>query len=391
MLFRSCIFVKRSIFSITGLLDEKFTFWYCDNDFGLTLKKYGLKHCLISSSVVEHLVNRTLSTCDTKEFQRLTSFQQLYFDLKWKHGSRIKYYWFMFLCKMKFAYRRFKTGLRNCMTYLKQMLVNGVNLACRTVMARRSFYRLNCFLFHLSVKGMGLNNYECSTGAEELFFSRILTKLFDASAQITVFDIGANVGEYSTALKRHLPNALIYAFEPHPKTYIKLKNLGGQKFLTYNIGFSNTMGEGYLYDHLNADGSQHASIHSGVIERIHGTPAIKHTIQIETIDNFICTNGIKHIHFIKIDTEGNDINVLRGALNSIKTGVIDVIQFEFNTMNIVSRTFMKDAFELLGDYQLFRMLPRGLLPLRHYFTDSCELFMFQNIVCVRKNLQSDIV
>lgn len=49
-----CIFQRRDIYEIIGDLDERFTHWFSDNDYSLTLKVNGLKHCLVSSSVVEH-------------------------------------------------------------------------------------------------------------------------------------------------------------------------------------------------------------------------------------------------------------------------------------------------------------------------------------------------
>jgi hypothetical protein len=41
---------------------------------------------------------------------------------------------------------------------------------------------------------------------------------------------------------------------------------------------------------------------------------------------------------------------------ALKKGIIEIIHFEFNEMNIFSRTFFKDFYDLLEDYQLFRVL-----------------------------------
>jgi GT2 family glycosyltransferase len=49
-----CIFQKREIYDLIGDLDERFTHWFSDNDYSLTLYVKGIKHCLVTSSVVIH-------------------------------------------------------------------------------------------------------------------------------------------------------------------------------------------------------------------------------------------------------------------------------------------------------------------------------------------------
>ena len=78
-----CIFVKRSIFNKIGLLDEQFTFWYADNDYDMTLRKYGVKHALVKSSLVSHLSCQSHDMLlDKKEEQ--TVGQWAVFQKKWK-------------------------------------------------------------------------------------------------------------------------------------------------------------------------------------------------------------------------------------------------------------------------------------------------------------------
>jgi GT2 family glycosyltransferase len=50
-----CIVVRPKIFKKIGLLDETFSFYYADNDYGMTLKYYNIKHALVYNSYVEHL------------------------------------------------------------------------------------------------------------------------------------------------------------------------------------------------------------------------------------------------------------------------------------------------------------------------------------------------
>jgi len=76
-----------------------------------------------------------------------------------------------------------------------------------------------------------------------------------------------------------------------------------------------------------------------------------------------------------------------GAIELIKNNKIDVIHFEFNEMNVYSRVFFRDFHELLVNYNFYRMLPDGLVFLGDYNPIYQEIFAYQNIVVIRKDLK----
>ncbi|HMI06355.1 MAG TPA: glycosyltransferase [Flavobacterium sp.] len=55
-----CFVVKREIFKTIGPLDETFDFYYADNDYGMTLRYYNIRHALVCSSYVEHLERKSV-------------------------------------------------------------------------------------------------------------------------------------------------------------------------------------------------------------------------------------------------------------------------------------------------------------------------------------------
>jgi len=57
-------------------------------------------------------------------------------------------------------------------------------------------------------------------------------------------------------------------------------------------------------------------------------------------------------------------------------------------MNVISRTFMRDFTSLLSNYQLHRLLPDGMMKLNNCILDT-EIFGFQNIVAVNKNILNE--
>ncbi len=134
-------------------------------------------------------------------------------------------------------------------------------------------------------------------------------------------------------------------------------------FLAFNLGFGEKKDLVKIYDYVNNDGSAHASLYSKVITEIHKGKTIEHDVKITTIDAFVEENKIDKIDLLKIDTEGNELNVLKGAQKTLKDNLIDVIHFEFNEMNIISKTFFKDFYDILENFTFYGMLPDGIDPL----------------------------
>jgi FkbM family methyltransferase len=238
--------------------------------------------------------------------------------------------------------------------------------------------------YYDSLLQIGVTNFNSASNGEDRFLEGYLTGL---TAPV-IFDVGANVGHFTKTVMNLNETAVVYAFEPHPITFAKLRgNDFGRGFHSFNYGLGQANTNGRLYDYMDQDGSEHASVHRGVIEQIHLGQAISHDIRIRTLDAFVSENGIGRIQLLKVDTEGNEMAVFRGGENTIRSGAIDVIQFEFNEMNVISRTFFKDFFDFLPDYDFFRLTHQGALFIRRYVPCFCEIFAYQNIVCVKKGLK----
>lgn len=86
-----CLFFRREMLDITGPLDERFLFWFADNDYAKTLEKHGLKHALVTRSVVNHLESKTLKTHGQARQRLLTKKAKYYFDRKWNGLGRLQY------------------------------------------------------------------------------------------------------------------------------------------------------------------------------------------------------------------------------------------------------------------------------------------------------------
>ena len=245
--------------------------------------------------------------------------------------------------------------------------------------SRKVFYRLNRILFHASIRGLGILNYKNDAVSGEHHF---LKEYLSSCQKPTVVDVGANEGNYIADVLATNANAQGFAFEPHPATYARLlARASGIKNLTaVNAACGSASGQLILYDYAGSAGTEHASLHPGVIEGIHEGQSEQHLVDVIDLDTFASDHGISLIHLLKIDAEGHELEVLKGAVNLLRGNRIRAIQFEFNEMNVVSRVFFKDFLDLLPNYRFYRMVRDGLVPLDPYWPPSCELFAFQNIV-----------
>jgi FkbM family methyltransferase len=231
---------------------------------------------------------------------------------------------------------------------------------------------------------MGVLNFQSDYLSGEKWF---IEKFCRNKIKVAV-DVGGNVGHYSEVLIQNNKGVRLYSFEPHPSTFKALKASADRfGYLAMNLAVGAEPGFIDLYDHAARDGSQHASVYRGVIEDVHKSQSTHHRVPMTTLDSFMEDTGISRIDLLKIDTEGNELHVLSGAKKAIIEGRIELIHFEFNVTNVVSRVFMKDFYDLLSTYRLYRMLPDGLILLHEYGLDvaDVEIFAFQNIVAIHKN------
>jgi len=135
-----------------------------------------------------------------------------------------------------------------------------------------------------------------------------------------VFDVGAHMGFFSYHAK--LCGArTIYAFEPNPhvrEVLTKHKSLWGFLDLNiYDLALYSEEGELDLFIPENPFASVATVNREGtVLEKFRYRTKIR--VVATTIDNFIKRNAIPHVDFIKIDAEGSEREILKGAKETIK-------------------------------------------------------------------------
>jgi FkbM family methyltransferase len=177
-------------------------------------------------------------------------------------------------------------------------------------------------------------------------------KSFKGEVFSTIFDVGANIGQSAEKMIENYPLATIHCFEPVTSTYNILRNrfkntpninchkiaLGSESKSSKIVVAGLTNDCSYVTDHVSED---------QVIE----------TIEIITLDQFCEEKGVKKIDYLKIDTEGKDLDVLKGSELLLSKMAIAAIQVEasMNSKNSLHVPFedFKSFFESKG-YYLFK-------------------------------------
>ena len=206
----------------------------------------------------------------------------------------------------------------------------------------------------------------------------LISKLDSRAAYPIIFDVGANIGNYTKALLDNFgDNCIIHSFEPVKKTFKKLsENNFGKNVFLHNFAFSSTEGVSKIY--TNSETSGLASLSKRRLDHFNIHMDIEENIELNTVDSFCLSNNIDKIFFLKMDVEGYELEVLKGAENMLNNNSIEHLQFEFGGCNIDSRTFFQDFWYLLKDkYNIYRIVKDGLYNISSY-KETLEIFITTN-------------
>lgn len=251
--------------------------------------------------------------------------------------------------------------------------------------ARRPLVAFHRLLFHVALRGLGVFNYQSFRISGEFYLVRkLLPKLFSGKTNLVFFDVGANEGNYSETLLAAFPDSFVYSFEPHGKTFQRLESRLAGRGHAFNYGLGEVAATMQLYDVGNDAGTSHASLYPDVVSEIHHKSANSVEVEIRVLDDVVTDLELDRIDFLKIDTEGNELSVLKGASRLLAEGRVGIIHFEFNEMNVISGCFMREFSLMLKNYRLFRLLPNALLEIEG-MPVLTEIFGFQNIVAINRD------
>jgi FkbM family methyltransferase len=212
---------------------------------------------------------------------------------------------------------------------------------------------------------------------------KILNSFSDSHYRYVFFDIGANISEWTNSIldisTKQNKNCSVHLFEPASETYnyLKLAHANSSRVKLNNIALSNRSEDTQIYIHESMSAIN--SLYQNGYKSVEKVQALK-------LDDYVKFEKINHIDFIKSDTEGHDFKVILGAEDSLKNGVIDIWQFEYNSKWINARNYLKDVFDFVEDMDYFvGKISKNGVEVFDKWHPELERFFESNYLLIKKN------
>jgi FkbM family methyltransferase len=170
-------------------------------------------------------------------------------------------------------------------------------------------------------------------------------KRFPGYSMNVIFDVGANIGQSALSYVSMFPSATIHCFEPIKETFEQLRrNVEGKNQVhCYNFALADSAGKGTMIS--KGTSTMNCLVH----EEDDNAVKLQETeqVQVSTLDDFCKANKINKISYLKVDTEGGDLNVLIGSKDILNRHGVDIVEVEAG-MNPSNKHHV--AFESLKEF-----------------------------------------
>jgi FkbM family methyltransferase len=193
-----------------------------------------------------------------------------------------------------------------------------------------------------------------------------MTRLCADIAEPTIFDVGAHHGQTAKEFRKYFPTSRIYSFEPFPESFeILMHNTSVDRGIrVFNYGLTDKAGVFPFHSNLSsatnsllpADEMGSKTWGEGILE----TQGIVHA-HFNTVDAVIAEQDIQSIDILKMDVQGVEHRVLKGALGACRNSLIGVVYSEIiiqptytsqKRLDEMLKVFHDAGFELHNVYNL---------------------------------------
>ena len=206
-----------------------------------------------------------------------------------------------------------------------------------------------------------------------------------------VFDVGAHIGKFtSIAAKRVGREGRVVSFEPVGWSRAVLSRMvrlrGYQQVRVVPAGVSDRSGAGLMSVPLTRDGRPEYMLSHIAKVRSEGDRVWEEQVELITLDDYCEQHAIRHVDFIKCDTEGHEGEVFRGATRLLE-GAHPTIYCEISA-NFAERAGQRpdELFLLLRQhgYQAYLADDTGqvFVPVAGFERDTDYLFIHENRIAL---------
>ena len=191
--------------------------------------------------------------------------------------------------------------------------------------------------------------------------ARLLKKLSGSNVK-TIFDVGANIGDWSVLAASEFPGADIHAFELSKSTFSELNRVADQYgFHANDFGLSDDNAEITYKDY--GDGSTVNTIVTSADFHDKNFAVKQKRARVMRGDDYCLENNIETIDLLKIDVEGAEHLVLQGFERMFTETRVSIVQFEYGFVNGDAHFLMRDFFNLFKSwgYVVGPLKPKGAI------------------------------
>ena len=210
----------------------------------------------------------------------------------------------------------------------------------------------------------------------------MLLKKLRLDREICIVDIGSYIGKFSENINKNINIKIkknFFLIDPNP--YIKDKIILDFKYKFFNLAINNSRSKKILYfneafpaagtslkKYIFSDNMYNWSRKIFFIRKKDLFKKIK--VKTQYLDDFVFKNKIKKIDILKLDTEGNELNIFRSGKKSLKNIKLICVEVMDNKKNITNDKKIKSIQKVLGkDFVL------------KYKKRIFSVSIFSNIVC----------
>jgi FkbM family methyltransferase len=192
------------------------------------------------------------------------------------------------------------------------------------------------------------------------------------SKKIIFFDVGSNLGKDISFIKGLYMKNNIHVFEPNFKSFTFLKK-NFNNIILNNLAVDKISDKKLIFYETLI--SSNSSLKKNFIDNRDYFSRItkKYLIKTISIDNYCKKNRINHIDFLKIDTQGNEYEVLESAKKYLKKKKIKLIKIEITFLNNKKRYNSINLLKILNFIYKFKY---NLVGISDQKFRNNELFFF---------------
>lgn len=160
-----------------------------------------------------------------------------------------------------------------------------------------------------------------------------MKRLIDPSAVRVIFDVGANLGKSALEYHREFPRAQITCFEPVPHVFDRLKanTCRYSAIRPVPIALGEQSGKQTIY--LCGDNHPVSSLlpEHPYMSQFAEVPARRELqITVSSMDEFCRGKQLEQIDILKVDVEGYELSVFKGAAEMLREGRTKLVYCEFH-------------------------------------------------------------